>query len=271
MPTVAFFGSHPLGEACLDRLVDHDDITVELVVTYPPDHEAWWDGSVNDRATTHDLTVEPVANERALLDADVDYLLSVYYPNILGADLLDHPTEAALNLHQAELPRYRGSNVFSHSIMNARDDDHWMHGTTMHLMDPTVDAGDVVDRNFVPITETDTARDLYERTRLASIRLFEELLPVIVDREVQAMATPQSAYDCQRYFYRKDSLDSLKEISLARLRSAAPTERLALYDRIRALDFPPHEPAWTRIDGNKIYLRATDVETGDPGPLTVSG
>jgi methionyl-tRNA formyltransferase len=258
--SVAFFGSHPLGEACLERLAAHEDVSVETVVTYPRDHDGWWDGSVHDRALALDLPVRTIDEAETVTDVAVDYLLSVYYPNILDEELLEHPDVAALNLHQAELPRYRGSNVFSHAIMNARQDDHWRYGTTLHVMAPSVDSGDVVDRKFVPITETDTARDLYERTRLASIRLFEETLPTLLSGRVTEMATPQAEYDGERYFYTKDSLDGLKEIAPDRLAGSDPETQRAVYDRIRAVDFPPHEPAWTRVAGRKLYLTRAGYE-----------
>lgn len=260
MTSVAFFGSHPLGEACLEQLANHDDVTVEMVVTYPEDYDGWWEASVHDLALELDYPVATIDAAHCVTEIDIDYLLCVYYPEILGPELLEHPNEAALNLHQAELPRYRGSNVFSHSIMNAREDDHWRHGTTIHVMAEELDAGDVVDRAFVPITEGDTARSLYERTREASVELFEDTLPAIVDDSVHEMATPQSEYEGERYYYAKDSLDDLKEIPLAELATDDPERQLALYDRIRALDFPPHEPAWTRLGDRKVYLTKADYE-----------
>jgi methionyl-tRNA formyltransferase len=265
---IALFGSHPLGEACLDELAAHDGVSVETVVTYPPDHDGWWDGSLYDYARDRGYPVLPIAREDEVRDIDIDYLVSVYYPNILGPDLLDHPEEGALNLHQAELPRYRGSNVFSHAIMNARRDDHWRYGTTLHFMAEEVDAGDIVARNFVPITETDTARDLYCRTRAASVALFAETIDDIVSGRVHEMRTPQSAFPGERYFYTKESLDGTKEIDPAVLATDDPEERLALYDRIRALDFPPHEPAWTRLGDRKVYLTANDTVDADTASLT---
>ena len=252
MVSVAFFGSHPLGETCLTRLHDHPDVTVEVVVTYDRGADNWWEGSVHDLALDYDYPVLTLDEEQQVTDYEVDYLLSVYYPNILDGELLSHPRKAALNLHQAELPRYRGSNVFSHSIMNARDDDYWRHGTTLHFMVEDVDAGDVVDRNFAEITEDDTARSLYEKVREASVALFEETLPHIVDDSVLEMGTPQEEFDGARYFYTKDSLDGLKEVDSTAL--ADPEDPTALYDRIRSMDFPPHEPPYTTVDGKKIYL-----------------
>lgn len=258
MVSLAFFGSHPLGERCLERLHDHPEVDVSVVVTYPRDYDGWWDGSVHELAAELGYDVLTLDEETQVLDYPVEYLLSVYYPNILGPDLLDHPSELALNLHQAELPRYRGSNVFSHSIMNAREDDYWQHGTTLHVMAEDVDAGDVIDREFVEIIERDTARSLYEKTREASVELFERQLPNVVSGEVHSQRTPQSEFDGPRYFYNKSSLDGLKEIAPEEL--ADEGREVELYDRIRALDFPPHEPAYTRLDGRKVSLTRRNYE-----------
>ena len=258
MPTVAFMGSHPLGERCLDELTSHEAFDVELVVTYGPNEDTWWDGCLYDRAKQLGHRVVTRSSERLVLQHDVDYLVSVYYPNILDAELLAHPNVAPLNLHQAELPRYRGSNVFSHAIMNARDDDHWRYGTTLHVMAPEVDAGDIVARRFVPIEETDTARMLYERVTDASVELFREQLTTLRDGDVHRVATPQSAYNGERYFYAKSSLDGEKAIPADRLAAADEATQLAVYDKIRALDFPPFRPAYTELGGNRVYLTATE-------------
>jgi methionyl-tRNA formyltransferase len=204
--------------------------------------------------------VVTIDDEDELLDHEMDYLLSVYYPNIIGPELLEHPDIAPLNLHQAELPRYRGSNVFSHAIMNARDDDHWQYGTTLHVMAEDVDAGDIVDREFAAITEDDTARSLYERVTEASVRLFERQLPRIVDQSVPEDATPQSEFPGERYFYTKESLDGVKHIDRERLLAEDEETQLEVYDTIRALDFPPFEPAYIELAGKRIRLTRTSYE-----------
>jgi len=269
MPSVAFMGSHPLGERCLEQLTSHDAFDVELVVTYSPNEETWWDGCLYDRAKRLGHTVVTRSAEKEVCNYDIDYLLSVYYPNILGSELLDHPNIAPINLHQAELPRYRGSNVFSHAIMNAREDDHWKYGTTMHAMAPEVDAGDIIARSFVPIRETDTARTLYDRVTEASVDLFREQLPTLRDGNIHRLATPQSAYNGERYFYTKDSLDGEKEIPTERLTADDEPTQLAVYDTIRALDFPPFQPAYTKLCDHRVSLTATsytDMFDGAPVP-----
>jgi len=115
-----------------------------------------------------------------------------------------------------------------------------------------------VDRKFVEITEEDTSRSLYEKTEQKSIELFEESLPHIVSGKVHDMRTPQEEFEGKQYFYKKDSLDGEKEIPIETLCDA--DEQLRVYDKIRALDFPPFEPAYTTLNGQKIFLTKTSYE-----------
>jgi len=140
--------------------------------------------------------------------------------------------------------------------MNARTDDHWQYGTTLHVMAPEVDAGDVFDRRFIEVTETDTAHPLYEKTCGGSVELFESALPASVNDEFEAIRTSQESFDGPRYFYKKTSLTGEKEIPLCELSTDDPV----VYNKIRALDFPPFEPAYTEIAENKVYLTLSDRE-----------
>lgn len=254
MISVALVGSRPLSRACLELLHEEEEVSVEAIATYPEGHEGWWEGSLRSKAEEYGY---PVVEEEDIFEYDLDYIISVLYYNILGEDILEHPQYGGLNLHQAELPRYRGSNTFSHAIMNARDDDYWQYGTTLHFMSEEVDEGDIVARKFVEITEEDTSKSLYKKAEQASIELFEEQLPNIISGEVRSMRTPQSEFDGKAYFYNKTSLDGEKEIPLERLTEEGALE---VYDKIRALDFPPFEPAYTKIAGRKVYLTKTSYE-----------
>ena len=57
MVSIAFLGSHTLGVECLRRLHEASDVTVEVVCTYPAEHEGWWDRSVRDLAADLDSPV----------------------------------------------------------------------------------------------------------------------------------------------------------------------------------------------------------------------
>ena len=79
---------------------------------------------------------EPVLER--LREIAPDYLFSIYNPNILKPAILGIP-KAAINFHAAPLPRYRGTNTFSWAIINGDHD----YGVAWHIMEPTIDTGDM--------------------------------------------------------------------------------------------------------------------------------
>jgi len=256
MTKVAVFATHGLGADCLRMLYETEGIEIPLVASYRSKENTWWDESVYLTAKELGLNVIPTTEQDSVLNHQIDYLLSVYYPNVLEKKLIDHPKKGAINLHQAELPRYRGSNVFAHAIMNAREDGHWRYGTTLHEMVEKVDAGPIIDRAFVDIYKHDTARSLYDRTREASLNLFKEWIPAFCERTVLNNTTPQEASgeNEKQYYYPKDSLDNEFEINPSQLAADNINEQLEVYDKIRALEFPPLNPSYITVGGKQINL-----------------
>lgn len=255
MTHLALLGTRPLSRRCLAILDKSPDVTVEAVVTYGPDHEGWWEGSLYEYARELGY---PIVAEKELFEYDLDYLISTQYHNILKGDLLAHPTHGGLNLHLAELPRYRGSNPFAHALLNARDDDYWKYGVTLHFMSEAVDEGDIVARRFIDIGEHDTAKTLYNRGEDAAVDLFSEMTPDIASGAVNEMRTPQSEFEGPSYYYTSDSLDEKFEVDLSDLTDERKADEL--YDHIRALEFPPFDPAHVSLGGRDVYLTTSTFE-----------
>jgi methionyl-tRNA formyltransferase len=93
---------------------------------------------------------------------------------------------------------------------------------------------------------------LYEKVNQKSVELVEAHLSHLADRVIEDVATPQEEFEGERYFYSKDSLAGLKRIRPEDLTDTR--NHLKLYDRIRALDFPPFEPAYIELEGKKVHL-----------------
>jgi methionyl-tRNA formyltransferase len=108
----------------------------------------------------------------------------------------------------------------------------------------------------VDIQEDDTGWTLYQKVREESYELFKETLPDLLNEDLEAMRTPQTEFEGPRYFYPKSSLNDIKKIPLDRVTDGSAE----VYDRIRALDFPPHEPAYTIIQNEKVYLTLTGYQ-----------
>jgi len=102
-----------------------------------------------------------------------DYLFSIYNPNILKPEVLGVP-KVAINFHAAPLPRYRGTNTFSWAIINGDND----YGVAWHIMEPTIDTGDIVSQRMFPLTGRETALALCQRSFDVGVELLRnEVVP----------------------------------------------------------------------------------------------
>lgn len=79
------------------------------------------------------------------------------YDRILPADLV--ASMPFVNVHYAELPRYRGRATVNWAIINGEP----RCAISIHSLAPGLDAGGILFQRFVPIGPSDTVTDLYER------------------------------------------------------------------------------------------------------------
>jgi methionyl-tRNA formyltransferase len=163
-----------------------DDVTVEAVVELDPFDEPFHDllqrmlalyGPVNfvrqglryvtrrvaDGIGGRQYSIETVAGEYGipvhqrssvntagfreyLRDHDVDVVLSVAAPEIFDAETLAEPNWGCLNVHTADLPKYRGMLPTFWALYHDEDEI----GVTVHTMTTEVDDGDVVAKTSFP-------------------------------------------------------------------------------------------------------------------------
>jgi len=122
-----------------------------------------------------------------------DYLFSVVNFNILQPPLFGRALRAAINYHDAPLPRYAGSNATEWALYNGEKE----HGITWHIIGEQVDAGDILKQRTFPIDPGETKASLDRKCYLYAMRAFDELLRDLkVDRIER---TPQDL--SRRTFY----------------------------------------------------------------------
>jgi methionyl-tRNA formyltransferase len=113
--------------------------------------------------------------EQAVRATGADILISVYFPFVVPAGVLEIFGPRALNFHPAPLPRYRGPSPVQAMVL---DRSVLTDGAmTLHVMTPGLDEGPIVAREPVPFPE-DLRLDHY-RLALAEAagRLARESLP----------------------------------------------------------------------------------------------
>lgn len=143
------------------------------------DTEPEWDESLSGyaRRLYPDVPLDLSGDWRALLDVDLDLVLSVQYTRIIGADLIDGKARV-LNLHLGKLPEYRGMRPINWVLKNGES----VAGVTLHEVDTGIDTGPIVAQSTFSIwPDVDEVRDVWLRAVHAGEGILRSVLP-IVDR-----------------------------------------------------------------------------------------
>jgi len=118
------------------------------------------------------------AMEAAVRQAGADYIVLAGYMRILSDGFVERWAGRMLNIHPSLLPLYKGLDTHARAI--AAGDSHG--GTSVHLVTPELDAGEVLAQVRVPIVVGDTAASLAERVKLAEHQLYPRAVAEYVGR-----------------------------------------------------------------------------------------
>lgn len=245
MKKVVFLGSKEIGAYCLEALLSMASTADVEVIAVLTNNRSIGNST---KSTVFSIAEEnniPIWDSPTLLEnrTDIDFILSVQYHLILNAEQLSAAKEAAINLHMAPLPEYRGCNQFSFAII---DEAKWF-GTTLHLMTPGIDDGAILAEKRWPLSKDATVTSLYQDTLEASKQLFENEITSILKGDYKAI--PQQELETERgsSFHLRKEINTIKEIDLS-----WPEEKIDRY--IRATYFPPFDPPYAWKNGEKIHL-----------------
>ena len=201
-------------------------------------------------------------NDPAVVDRlrDVDLVFSVNNFQILREPFLAVPTRGVINFHNAPLPRYAGLNACTWALADGRAE----HGVTWHLVDASVDSGDILAQEMFPIPAGATALTLV----MDCIRRGAALLARTLDDMVAGTIEPWAQDQAERIFHRRDEIPNQGNVDFA-----WPFARLDGF--VRALNFHPmpNELAHPRavFQGRSLYLdaviRAEAGESDLPGTV----
>jgi phosphoribosylglycinamide formyltransferase-1 len=118
------------------------------------------------------------AMEAAVLEAGAEYIVLAGYMRILSGGFAARWAGRMLNIHPSLLPKYTGLDT--HACAIAAGDSHG--GTSVHLVTPELDAGEVLAQIAVPIAAGETPASLAERVKLAEHQLYPRALSDYVSR-----------------------------------------------------------------------------------------
>jgi len=243
MKPIIFLGSKDIGFLCLNHLVNNAlDLGIKISAVFTS--KSVLDGSetVEGLAKKECIPVFHDANDLLKIPA-VDLMISVQYHQILKKKHLKRAMQSAINLHMAPLPEYRGCNQFSFAILDKAE----TFGTTLHLMETSIDGGDILFENRFPIPPNCWVKELYQLTEDASIQLFKNNIGNIITQNYIPM--PQAHFIKERgtSFHLRKEINQIKKIDLD-----WPAEKINRH--IRATYFPPYEPPYAIVNDQKVYF-----------------
>lgn len=150
---------------------------------------------IKQLALAHELSVyqpaslkpEDVQAEIAAVNADV--MIVAAYGLIIPAAILEMPTLGCYNIHGSLLPRWRGAAPIHRAIL-AGDVET---GVTIMKVVPKLDAGDMISKGVLPITEDDTTQTLHDAISQLGADLMVEAMDTLKrERELSAEVQDES-------------------------------------------------------------------------------
>ncbi len=118
------------------------------------------------------------AIEAAVLEASADTIVLAGYMRILTDAFVERWAGRMLNIHPSLLPLYKGLDTHARAI--AAGDSHG--GTSVHLVTPELDAGEVLAQVRIPIAPGETPESLAARVKLAEHQLYPRAVAEYVGR-----------------------------------------------------------------------------------------
>ena len=247
MKKVVFLGSKEVGTECFRELLTRvKQESVEVLAVLSNNRvidQSSAHYSVAQLAEDHQIPLLHDQSELLEIKEQIDFIISVQYHQILSAEVLSLAKVAAINLHMAPLPDYRGCNQFSFAIIdNAKE-----FGTTLHLMTPGIDNGDIISEKRWSLPANIDVKSLYEKTLKESIQLFKDSIDAILEGTISP--TPQKNFKAIRpsHFHLRREINAIKEIDLS-----WSDEKIDRY--VRATFFPPFDPPFAIKNGKKVNL-----------------
>ncbi|MGL4820650.1 MAG: methionyl-tRNA formyltransferase [Bacilli bacterium] len=182
-----------------------------------------------------------------------DLIVTAAYGQILPKALLEAPTLGCINVHGSILPELRGGAPIHYAIMQGKKET----GITIMYMVEQLDAGDMLTKRTVEITQSDTVGSLYTKLTVCGQALLKDTLPPLIRGEL--IAEPQN--DEEATFAPTIKRED-EQLQWTRSQSA-------LYDHVRGMN--PWPVAFTTHEGNVVKVWAAVKVDGniDAAPGTV--
>ena len=188
MTKLIFMGTPDFSATVLKGLLSDDRYEILAVVTQP-------DRAVGRKKVIKETPVKQAAKEaglpiyqpeklsgspemEAIMNLGADGIITAAFGQFLPSKLLDS-MDFAVNVHASLLPKHRGGAPIHYALIQGDEEA----GVTIMEMVKEMDAGDMISRRSIPITDEDNVGTLFEKLALVGRDLLWILsLPILLVR-----------------------------------------------------------------------------------------
>ncbi len=191
---------------------------------------------------------EKFAREVKKLQPDV--ILVGSWGEILTKKTINLAKIAFINCHPSLLPKHRGSNPYASAIRNGETKT----GITFHLMNETIDTGEILLQKEINISPDDTGEDLKKKCAFAAGASLAELL----DRLEKAELIPQKQDEANANYFPALAPEDAS-INWSRHSHEIHNDIRGLYPWIRS--YTLHKNVFLFIQASKVIDLSTPANT----------
>lgn len=102
---------------------------------------------------------------------DIDYIFTIYYPQILTKEIINLAKFNSFNFHPGRLPDQRGAHILNWLIIKNITDSC----VTLHKLNEDIDAGKILHEEKYVINYEDTINDIIEKTNDKALIIIKKL------------------------------------------------------------------------------------------------
>jgi methionyl-tRNA formyltransferase len=163
--------------------------------------------------------------------------ISVNWKYTIPKNFLDLFECGILNFHLGNLPDYKGNATVNWTIINGENE---IYGN-IHKMDPVLDAGDVISRKAIPITEQTYIGDILKQAA--------KDVPVLYEKALRKVLKRPSAFEVKGSLHGLRCYPRLPEDSQVNWNESA--KRIGRLVRASA---EPYNGAYSFLNGEKMII-----------------
>ena len=115
-----------------------------------------------------------------LKEHNVSFVISDRARYLIKKPVIEGMQGRIINLHPSYLPWCKGYHPILGGVIENR-----CLGATIHLIDETIDTGDILLQEVIDVYVDDTLRTLYERHRHCLVRMLEKNLAALLSQSIQ--------------------------------------------------------------------------------------